>query len=390
MFLKQQFILTVFVIALAGIIVLPLYRCNQKDTAAYHSFLDTKEFIALQRSDQMAKCGTCHRQEFENELKGPHSHAYEILKQHRDFVNSDRFSCEFYTKQVNADFEGCLGCHTPQNLFETLLQGDSVRKPGDVAEELIKEAHIRPESRLGEKSRATSIDCFSCHFDGTQIVSLKHVFSKEDSIAEHQTPAVIARNNMACFICHADVAKTINPAFAIKKTGSVLCLSCHQEYDATGKGTHYFFWNKDPKEKINTKIYSLLDDFHFNLNSNKKTGEISWINTVIPHPMSPGPEMVFKCEVLDKDSNLLGTKIIRTNKKRQFDAEMYAHLGNNYLPGEYGDEVNFDGTPLNYSIDIKNTSKAEFFRISLVHKAQYWFPDSLGVLTAVKVYGISK
>ena len=389
MFLKRKFIAAVFTIALAAILVLPLYRCNQKAVAAYHNFLSTEEFKKLSRTDQVAKCGTCHKQQYENELKGPHSHAYQMLKEHRDFVNSDKFNCGFYTKQVNGDFEGCTGCHTPQNLFETLLH-DSIKTPAELAAELIKESHLRPETREGEALRATSTDCFSCHYDGKQMISLKHKASKEDSLPEHQTAEVIAKNNISCFPCHADVVKTINPAFAIKRTGSVLCVNCHQEYDASGKGTHYYFWNKDPKEKVNKKFVSLLNDFHFKIADDKKKGEISWINTTIPHPMSPGPEMVFKCEVLDKDSNLLGTKVIRTNKKKQFDAEMYTHLGSNNYYGEYGDDVTFDGSPLTYSVDVKSSSKAEFFKISLIHKAQYWFPDSLGVLTAVKVYPVSK
>ncbi len=389
MFPKRKFIAAIFVIALAAILVLPLYLCNQKATAAYHNFLGSEDFKKLSRTHQVAKCGVCHKQQFENELKGPHSHAYQMLKEHRDFVNSDKYDCDFYTRQVNRDFEGCTGCHTPQNLFETILY-DSIKKPEKLAAELIKESHLRPETRDGESARATSIDCFSCHYDGKQMVSLKHITSKEDSIPEHQTVEVIAKNNISCFLCHADVVKTMNPAFAIKRTGSVLCINCHQEYDASGKGTHYYFWNKDPKEKVNVDIFSLLNDFHFKLLPNRKAGEITWINTTIPHPMSPGPEMVFKCEVLDKDSNLLGTKVIRTNKKKQFDAEMYANLENNQLLGIEGDAVTFDGTPLTYSIDLKNPAKAELFRISLLHKAQYWFPDSLGVLTAVKVNSVNK
>lgn len=388
MFYRRKIIAIVFLMLLVAVIVLPPNQCNQK-AAAYHNFLGTDEFEKLSRTDQVAKCGICHSKQYENELKGPHSHAYQMLKEHKDFVNSDKYDCDFYTRQVNGDFEGCTGCHTPQNLFETILN-DSIKKPGELAEELIKESHLRPETRKGEMLRATSIDCFSCHYDGKQMVSLKHVASKEDSIPASQTISVIARNNVTCFPCHADVVKTINAEFAIKRTGSVLCVNCHQEYNAAGKGAHYYFWNKDPQEKVNTKIFSLLNDFHFKISSDKKKGEITWLNTTIPHPMSPGPEMVFKCEVLDKDSNLLGTKTIRTNKKKQFDAEMYTHLNNNYYRGEYGDEFTFDGRPLSYFVDVKNPSKAELFRISLIHKAQYWFPDSLGVITAVKIYPVNR
>ena len=362
-------------------------QCNQAKKPDYHNFLSTPAFLKLSRQEQVQKCGSCHQQQFENELKGPHSHAYQMLKEHRDFVNSDKYDCGFYTHQVNGDFEGCTGCHTPQNIFQTILK-DSVKPAKVITAELIKESHLRPDTRVGENLRATSIDCFSCHFDGEQMISLKHEPAPDDSIAEKQTVEVIAQNNISCFLCHADVVKTINPQFAINKTRSVLCINCHQEYDESGKSTHYYFWNKDPKEKVNRKIFSLLDDFHFKIAKGANSGEINWINTTIPHPMSPGPEMVFRCEVLDKDSIVLGRKTIRTNKKKQFDAEMYTHLGNNNYYGEYGDEVTFDGTPLVYQMKISNASKAEFFKISLVHKAQYWFPDSLGVLTATKVYHI--
>lgn len=384
MFRKNIYAITLFMAALAGILVLPLVRCNQGHKKNYHSFLETDEFKKLSRVNQLAKCATCHQYEFENELKGPHSHAYKMLKSHRDFVNSDHYDCDYYTKQVNKDFEGCTGCHAPQNLFETALQ-DSIKKPEELAMLLINESHLRPESRLGEASRMTSIDCYNCHFDGKQLISLKHIPSKEDSIAEYQTINVIAKNNITCFLCHADVVKTINPAIAIKRTGSVLCVNCHQEYDPSGKGTHYYFWNQDAKDKVNAKIFSVLNDFHLKINPDEKTGAIFWQNTTIPHSLSPGPEMVFKCEVLDKDSGILGTKIIRANKKKQFDAEMYTHLGNKNYRGEYGDEVTLDNSNLVYSIDIKKSSHAELFRISLIHKAQYWFPDSLGVITAVKI-----
>jgi len=385
---KRKFLFAIFIVALLGVIVLPFFNCNQ--TSAYHEFLGAEIFKKLSRTDQVKKCASCHKQEYESELIGPHSHAYEMLKEHKAFVNSDLYQCYFYTKTVNEQVEGsCSGCHTPQNLFEYLLH-DSIKTPGEMAAQIMQSSHVRPDTRTGEASRITAIDCFNCHFDGNKMVSLKHVASKEDTIPSLQTIAVIAKNNISCFPCHGDLVRGINPAFAIKRTGSVLCKNCHQEYDEAGKGTHYYYWNKGPEKKVDPKLFSMMDDFHFNFSPNKKAAEITWINTTIPHPMSPGPETIIKCEVLDKDSNLLGTKIIRTNRKKQFDADVLTQPEIDYCFGVQGDAVTFDGSPLTYSIVLKNPSKAELFRVSLIHKAQFWFQDSLGVLTAVKVYPVNK
>jgi hypothetical protein len=322
MFVKLKFVSVGFIIVLTGILVLPLYRCNQKANAIYHNFLQTEEFKKLSRKDQIAKCASCHKQEYENELLGPHSHAYEMLNEHKTFVNSSLYKCPFYTKTVNEQVEvQCSGCHTPENLFEHLLK-DSIKTPAEMAAMVMQSSHVRPDTRTGEASRSTAIDCFNCHFDGNKMVSLKHVASKEDTTPSLQTIAVIAKNNISCFPCHGDLVRGINPAFAIKRTGSVLCKNCHQEYDEAGKGTHYYYWNKGPEKKVDPKLFSMMDDFHLNFSANKKTAEINWINTTIPHPMSPGPETIIKCEVLDKDSNLLGTKTIRTNRKKQFYADV--------------------------------------------------------------------
>src|SRR5687768_17545874 len=104
MFPKRNFLVVIFIIALAGIIALPFFHCNHSVKATYHRFLETEEFKQLSRKEQVDKCGSCHKQEYENELKGPHSHAYQMLKEHKAFVNSPLYDCDFYTRQVNGDF----------------------------------------------------------------------------------------------------------------------------------------------------------------------------------------------------------------------------------------------------------------------------------------------
>src|SRR5947209_4726229 len=84
--------------AIITVVLLPIVRCNQHTTAYYHGFLQTDEFKNLTRDKQVKKCGTCHKQEYENEMNGPHANAYKNLLAHLAFVNGDKYNCDFYTK----------------------------------------------------------------------------------------------------------------------------------------------------------------------------------------------------------------------------------------------------------------------------------------------------
>jgi len=384
MHLKARFVFIVFVL-LACILILPYCHSNKNPAYEYHSFLNEETFKKLSRTEQVAKCGTCHQQVFENEKLGPHANAFKKLSEHRAFVNSKFYECDFYMRRVNRDFENCAGCHAPQNLWQTMLY-DSLNDRGKVVARLSAIEHPMPKSRSAEL-RATSIDCFSCHYDGEKMVSLKHIPASDDSIAAKQTVAQITANNISCFPCHADIIRSISPEFAIKKTGSVQCSSCHQEMDATGKGTHYYFWKHNPAGKIKPDLSSLLDDWQFHLAPGKISGELVWVNNTMPHKMSDGPELIFKCEILDKDSSLLASKVVRLNNKEGFDKEMYNQVEQHNLYGEYGEQVSLNGTPLKYNVPLKKPG-AKIFKITLIDKAQYWFPDSLGAVTLVKTYPV--
>jgi hypothetical protein len=263
---------------------------------------------------------------------------------------------------------------------------DSLNNEELFIDQILEDAHPRPLTRSDNESRKTGIDCMSCHFDGKQMISLKHTFTDSDSISSKQSLQLITKNNLNCYLCHADVVRNFNPEIAIKKTGSALCINCHQEYDEKGNGTHYYYWQHDADDKHNPKPSKLLDDFAFTVSEDKKAGIITWKNTMIPHKISPGPEMVLYCDVLDIDSNVLGKKTIRINKKKEFDEEMYKPMENNYHRGILGDDVPINGEAIRYDFPLKNSDNAAFFKISFMHKSQYWFPDSLGKITLVKIY----
>lgn len=386
MYSKRNFVFIAFSIITIFVLIIPAINCNQASKAPYHDFLLSEDFQKMPREKQILKCADCHKQEYENELKGPHSYSYKSITEHRDFVNSSKYDCDFYTRHVNRSFEACLGCHTPQNLYATLLK-DSLGQPFALVDKLLKETHPRPLTR-DKNAAQTGIDCMSCHFDGKGMVSLKHAFTADDSIPAKQTRQQITLNNLNCYLCHFDAVRNFNPEIAIKKTGSALCISCHQEY-ANGKGTHYFYWQHDADGKHNPKPEKLMDDFHFTASEDQKEGIISWQNTLMPHKISPGPEMILFCEILSKDSALLGSKTIRINKKREFDKEMYQTLGNKVQRGIEGDDVPLDGKPIEYRFPLKQAKSATMYRVSFIHKSQYWFPDSLGTRGLIKTYRIN-
>lgn len=381
---NQNKLFSIFIVAVLFLAVWPLFQCQQNKLSQYHNFVLSEEFNSLTRQEQILKCANCHRQEFDNEIKGPHSFAYKSISAHKEFVNSKQYDCDFYTQHVNRSYDHCMGCHTPKNLYETLLT-DSGQTPSEFIKSILNIKHPRPIVR-DAKTQSTGIDCMSCHFDGRKMVSLKHVPSKIDSIVKEQTLEVITTNNLNCYLCHADAVRNFNPSMSIKLTGSALCINCHQEYSPSDKGTHYFYWQHDPADKLNPKPTKLLDDFKFALSESKREGVITWTNTQIPHKISPGPEMILFCEILAKDSTPLGNTTIRINKKREFDEEMYKTLGNNKQRGIEGDDIPLDGQAIKYYFPIKNPTAAKYFKVSFTHKSQYWFPDSSGKVTLVKIY----
>ena len=385
--LKRNIAIILFTLS-AVLILSPFYHCNQYGNAHYHDFLKSENFGKMTRREQILKCASCHKQEYDNELKGPHANAYKMLLQHKSFVNSDLYKCSFWTRHVNNHFEDCMACHTPKDLFQTFLY-DSLHDEDAFVKKILLNTSPHLQKREDTSSRITSIDCMNCHFDGSNMVTLKGI-AMNDSNPKNLTVAAIAKNNLVCYPCHYFEVNTMSSALLVSRPGSANCGSCHLEYNKEGKGTHYYYWRHDPPDKVNKTLLQLMDDFHFQLLPDNKTGEITWRNTTIPHEMSPIIELILNCEVLDKDSNVLGKKLIRINKKSEYDTLAYESLGKNYLPGVQGDKVSLQGTPVKYTFPIKGNKQADFFKISLIQKAQYWFPDSLGALTATKIYIINK
>ena len=358
--------------------------CNNRNN--YHSFLNKSDYKLLSRPKQLAYCANCHKTEFENELKGPHANAYNKLMEHIEFINSNKYDCKFYTDRTNKRIEDCMECHASVNLWETRLQGGLTMKDS-MADYLLNNSFL-PDSRTGNDIRKTGVDCFTCHYDNGQIVSLKNAAAKLPVDIKLYTTQKIVADNLVCFPCHDNECKTFNPTIAIAQKGTINCISCHQEYDAHNKPTHYFYWSHNAASKTDPKLRLLLNDFDIRLSAKRNYAEILWRNTSVPHKLAPFPETILNCQILSVDSLVLGATVIRLNNRKDFNELMFESCGRNYLPGIDGEEVLLNDSVKKYSVPLTSGNKAAMLKITMLHKGQYWFPDSVARELAVRLVPI--
>jgi hypothetical protein len=375
----KSFFIIFFLVGLILISIVPLIKHNTRSKKSYHMFLDTQDFKSLSRIKQVEKCGDCHKEIYKNELDGPHYNSYRILLEHRSFVNSDKYDSCFYTTRVNNVFEDCARCHSPQNLYETLLK-DHYSNIDSLVANIIKSP--LPKSREGELPRITGVDCFTCHFDGGNLLPLKQTIS-EDAKKVEQSMHTIAKNNMSCYPCHFDILDVTNLSIAVNKTGSFVCNNCHIEKDAVGNKTHYYYWNADPQHKTNPLTSMLLNDFTFKHFPENRTVAVKWKNNSMPHTLPIATEMIFKITLNDKKGKIISDTLIRINRKSDFDRNMFNELGGRYLDGTVGDIFPIkDGT--DYTMGYKLGSTPDSVTITLIRKSQFWIPDSFGSVLRAK------
>lgn len=385
MLFRQKGVIAVFIVIVVLVLTMPILNCNQKKVATYHSFLSTNEYAQLPREKQLAKCAECHKKEYDNEKIGPHANAYLMLMAHKQFVNSNSYSSTLYKHRIKMHIQDCMACHSPQDLYQTILN-DSIGGIDAIVKQLT--LPTLPKRRIDSVTRYTGVDCFTCHYNGEDMMLLPTIAMDKSISASSMTLKDIVKINTTCYSCHLDVTDRFDASIAIKKTGTFNCVKCHQEYDSKNKGTHYYYWRHDSAEKTNYNLASLLNDFQLNIEKGK--AKVTWNNTSMPHTLPIATEMIFHIDVMTADSNLLGTGVLRVNRKTDFDKSMYEELGKNYLEGTVGQDVSLNNFVAGIDFDVKNAARAHTYRITLKNKAQYWFPDSLATTVAVQQFLIQK
>ena len=342
------------------------------------------DFNKLSRVEQIKKCGECHQSEYKNELEGPHYAAFAALMEHKKFVNSDQYKCNFYRDFVNKKCtSSCNGCHASINLFEVTLK--AYRSPDSLIAALLLCDYFQMNARDNFNNQSTGVDCITCHFDGKGVLSRNERYKKPSTAPCNPKYASFLENrSMSCYPCHIDETKTwvnINAKYSDRFNS---CNTCHEKQDSKGHGTHFYYWTREKRDDQN-KVYTQLSD-DFSIQDNKSNGNfyIKWTNKSIPHILGLCPELIIKFEVLDIDSVVLGKAAIRINRKKEYDKIIYENVGEHSLPGLLGDDIPTYGEEKVYSINIRNRAKAKILKINITKKAQYWFPDSLGTVTFSK------
>lgn len=361
------------------IICLIVYDACTESSSANNSMFD-EEFLKLSRKEQIEKCASCHQSVHQDELAGPHYNAYTNLKKHEEIVNSENYKDDFYTEHVNNNVNSnCLGCHAPENLFETVFKEH--KEPEKLKDWLFSFKHVPLEARKVKENLITGVDCLTCHFDGKSVVSNNKKFKNaNDTIPCNPIySGFFSDISLTCYPCHIDEYKTMDISFKENNIVNMNCNSCHLQ-QKNGEKTHYYYWKVSDSLQQNHLIDGLLKNFSLQINqSEKNNAALIFDNNTFPHDIGVCPELIIVLNLFDKDTILLQKEKIRFNRKAQYDDSMYEYFGNKKLGGEIGKSIAFFMQKETYNLNIDDIKKVKFYKLSLLKKQQFWFPDSVGL-----------
>lgn len=345
----------------------------------------------MSRKEILAKCISCHPSEYANEKIGPHSDSYIALLHHRDFVNDPKYTEKPYTDLVNKVMGvECVTCHAPDNFFETTFKGlEFVKDMNNYVVDSYSDLFSRPLARKDTSTLISGIDCISCHYNSTSVVTGSGFVEKAENreVKDYCFPIAseFLSSNIFCASCHEDAYKDMKKNLESGLTSQEQsCNNCHQEFK-NGKGTHYYYWRHDPDYKKNEN-YSNALFAGLKATPSNKTIHLEWRNTAIPHLFNECQEIIATIEAIDVHNRIISADTIRLNRKSFHDDRMTSAFGNYILPGKQGHIFYPADSAIQKSIILPdNTIRPLKLRVSTINKAQYWFPDSAGVFEVRKV-----
>lgn len=332
--------------------------------------------IPLTRGQQVEQCGSCHQREFENWRIGPHSHSYTMLIDHlSDIQDSTLFPREYEYFVLNK-LPTCLGCHTGENLFETVLSDEELAG----AHGGLSLALIRQDS----SSWHTGVDCLTCHGQHDRVLARDTYVAGNPQVACAPVAKKGFLSNASCNPCHIYEEKAIRRNIELYGfKGETSCLRCHQEYDSDGRGTHYFFWRHDDEagKQRPTRYSGVFDDLVLTVETrgDREVIRLSWQNSVMPHGFSECGEVMLVVSVASSESIHFLDTVVRLNRKIYHDAELAHVFPEGKVPGQVGHTFEmFDG-PIVEVYPVPDVLTGPY-SVSLTGKvkAQYWAYDKLG------------
>lgn len=365
--------------------MLLLTRCysdkpNRAREEWQHNFIETEDFKMLSRTDQVKKCGSCHQEIYENELKGPHANAFINLQNHMAFVNSDSYDCKEYCNYLNAKKAQCIDCHTGANLYETVFKGCSTE--ADFKRKIV--TYILPESRKDTLGLITGVDCMTCHFDGKQVITMPgKLMSKSDSCPSFCSPTSrpLFASNYNCYTCHIEQVVVLEKySKAHPDYNKTTCSSCHSERKENGRFTHYTYWAHNSDDRSLPDRLNLFLGINAHYSKAQNAIKIIWKNSLLPHPVSICTELVTAIQVTD-GGVIIASDTIRLNRKENHLSQIkpFFDIAGKEVPGVFGGRFN----TLNDSIIkmIKLPGHLNFKNLTVnvkgFKKEQYWLNDSI-------------
>lgn len=365
-----------------------MVRCQQADkvenqtmytkNSSSDTIIPTENIV--DRVKAIEKCASCHKEEYENWLIGPHANSYKSLIEHKHHVDSSKNFSDTYRDVISTALPTfCISCHTGQNLYETVFKGlDTERNESKFTDQIYPHLYKRPALIRNEKLSgfSTGVDCLTCHKSGDKVVtdssyvkSIKNVNNKNcDLIA-----STFFSSNMNCYTCHSPEVESMKKYVTNGNLkNEINCNSCHMERDNNGKPTHYYYWKKDAPGKHRPEKLNMFSDIYAELSSKNGKQQLffHWGNNYIPHGISGCGETVAYVEVWDKNNKLQMEFHELVNQKAFM---IQCNKGSKLLEeGEFGTSLNMIDKPIEKEIPIETNLKGGKIIIRGMNKSQYW------------------
>ncbi|MCS6933599.1 MAG: cytochrome c family protein [Chitinophagales bacterium] len=352
---------------------LSISRCRNRIDTMFN-----EEFFKLTRSEQNKECGKCHQEIYEQELNGPHAHAYYSIQEHVQYVSQPKYECSFYENHVlkNSETE-CMRCHAPDNMFQSVFQHHHATD--SLLGWLMQKdyPHQPIPWKKTDKDKTTGVDCLSCHFDGQGVMSSnkKYTSTFYSAPCNPKYSELFAKTDITCLPCHTDAAKS-----AYKFYGSNYnfrrCNTCHTLTNQ--KQPHRYIWYKDPPALTHHLYNGIFKNMIATYDVSHATLRLT-SSFEMPHVTAQCTELLLQCTALANDSTAITSYLIRFNRKAEFDSLMYDYYNKNKLGGVEGGAFFQPGKAFNHSEKIKPTNKKTpaILKLELFKKQQYWLHDSL-------------
>lgn len=341
-----------------------------------HPVNERNGFKKLTRQQQNEKCGSCHKEIYENEKNGPHANAYKMLSSHFDFIESPAYDFDGYRHFLEFNKKDCESCHAAQNLYEDVFKSFDDTSYSHID---FYKPHAMFVSLRSIEERSTGVDCMTCHYNGQRVVTSADF--KPSNTGECPTfcrpvASKLFSSNLNCYPCHAEQVGDLEKLGSVSGT-SKTCASCHSETNTAGKYTHYTYWAHNPEDKKLPERLNIFNDIRASRNTKTGCIEFFWLNNSLPHITSVCTELVAFVAV-KYGGAVVAKDTIRLNRKTQHERELAQFVPSGF-PGIYGKEFKGLNDTIKSKISLRPNASLENYSVSIlgIKKEQYWLNDSI-------------